>query len=162
MCIKKHLSYILLYKQQQQLEHLRITLMQGHYLLPKTYGVDYGQIVNWPGKSKSNKKKKVWKLLWKTKTCWHPASDLSFSKRCNCDHLEYWFPMGHAIYVPALAAKIVIIWGVQTCYEYQRCSFHFFHGWCYWAFQAHDLLQGMVSDGQHIHNSILISGQSSW
>ena len=129
----------------------------------KSCGVDYyGQIVNWPGKSKSNKKKKVWKLLWKTKTCWHPASDLSFSKRCNCDHLEYWFPMGHAIYVPASAAKIVIIWGVQTCYEYQRCSFHFFHGWCYWAFQAHDLLQGMVSDGQHIHNSILISGQSSW
>ena len=56
MCIKKHLSYILLYKQQQQLEHLRITLMQGHYLLLKTYGVDYGQIVNWPGKSKSNNK----------------------------------------------------------------------------------------------------------
>ena len=115
----------------------------------------------WKVKVKQEEKK-VWKLLWKTKTCWHPASDLSFSKRCNCDHLEYWFPMGHAIYVPASAAKIVIIWGVQTCYEYQRCSFHFFHGWCYWAFQAHDLLQGMVSDGQHIHNSILISGQSSW
>ena len=40
------------------------------------------------------RKKKVWKLLWKT--CWHPASDLSFSKWCNCDHLEYWFPMGES------------------------------------------------------------------
>ena len=91
--------------------------------LKKFWCVDYyGQIVNWPGKkSKSNNKKgkkKFENCFGRLVDIQHPIS-LSQSGAIVII-LNIGFPW-------AKAAKIVIIWGVQTCYEYQRCSsFHFF------------------------------------